>query len=69
MARQVKRETITIDGNLLHETEKGYLFLADEDAEKGEGAAVWLPKSKCEWDEKKSEMEMELWLGKQHGWA
>lgn len=58
-----RNETVTIDGEVCHETDAAWKFIPEgwKDEE-----AIWLPKSQCEWDEIRLEMEMPLWLAERH---
>lgn len=60
-------EDLEIDGNVIHDTEKAWLFLHIDDEE--ENKAVWLPKSQCEWADAAGKMTMPEWLASKHGWA
>lgn len=46
---------VDISGDILHETEKAYLFFDG-------GRQVWLAKSQCQWDEDAKEMTLPEWL-------
>ena len=51
---------VDIDGSVVHETEKAYLF--DDGRIK-----VWLPKSRCEWDQADKRMTMDRDLAYEKG--
>lgn len=51
------RKQVEIDGEVLHETEKAYLF------DSGHGPdAVWLPKSMVEWNPDEKKMTLPQWF-------
>jgi len=58
-----KNHKITeVEGEVFHETDKAYLFSTEDRA-----AAVWLPKSMCEWDESDDTMQLPEWLAEEKG--
>lgn len=54
------REIVDISGELIHETERAWLFTDGENR-------VWLPKSICEWDEQAGVMTVPEWIALEKG--
>jgi hypothetical protein len=63
MAKQIA----DIDGLLMHETEKAYLFAPDGDEER----KTWIPKSMAEWEPDKDgvsgTMSVPVWYAEKEG--
>jgi hypothetical protein len=54
---------LEVVGEVMHETDKAYLFRPTELA--GDEEDVWLPKSQCEWVE--GMMLVPMWLAEEKG--
>lgn len=66
-------DILEIDGEVLQETERAYLFTDGEKLKNADGTpsllpkAQWLPKSQCEWDSRDKIMQIPEWLALEKG--
>ena len=66
-------DIVSISGQVLHETEKAYLFTDGSMLKMADGKpstspkASWIPKTQCEWDGE--EMQMPEWLAVERGFV
>lgn len=59
---KTKHDIITIKVDLLHETEKAYLFDLGKVDKNKKPIGAWVPKSQCEYDEENDELQLPEWL-------
>ena len=66
-------DIIEIAGQIIHETDKAYLFTDGTMLKNSDGKSSaspkgqWIAKSQCEWDDKDKTMQMPEWLAMEKG--